>query len=124
MRKIEFYAHTILLTVLLLSLISFGKGAIIFLLIAQFFVGIYQVMISFVTTLRISGYSSNTKKLIYFYWIICAVYVVVFVLLLNLNMKQNAFHNYLVGAWFIALYYYYIIYNLAFPNYTKSHLDI
>ena len=124
MRKIEFYVHTILITVLLVSFLFIGREALFIILIAQFFLGIYQVVVSLFTTFTIKWYGEKTRKMIYIYWFSCTVYAIVLAVLLTVKLNQDVIYYYLIGAWSIALYYYYISYNLAYPNYTKSHLDI
>ena len=124
MRKIEFYAHTLLIAVLLVLLIFAGREALIIVLIAQFFLGVYQIIISIITTLNINAYSEKTRRMVYFYWAFCIFYLVDLVIVLTVHYFEAYTYHYLIAAWAIALYYYFISYHMAYPNYTKSHLDI
>jgi hypothetical protein len=117
MKKIEFGLLSFLYAALLLHAIIFGRGGLVVILFVQIFVGIYQLVMSVIRTIKMHQYSKNTQTLIKSYWVLCLVY---FPCLIVMNFSLP----YILGAWLIALYYYYVTYSLAFPKYVRSHLDI
>jgi hypothetical protein len=124
MRKADFILHNFLFAILLLSLLILGREALVFVLIAQFFVGIYQVISTALRTLRFKTLNKKTQLFIKLYWIASILYSIGLIIMFNADFDNTITYNYLLFAWSIALYYHFITYKLAYPKFTKSHLDI
>ncbi len=124
MRKADFILHNLLFTVLLFDLLLQGREALVFILIAQFVVGLYQVISTAIRTLRLKTFNEKTQLLIKVYWLVSILYSIGLILLFNSNLDKTIAFNYLLFAWIIALYYHFITYKLAYPKFIKSHLDI
>jgi hypothetical protein len=122
MRKADFMFHNLLFTLLILMLIIQGREALIFVLIAQFFVGIYQVISTAIRTARFKMLNTKTQLLIKLYWALTVLYLIGYLIVWTYN--DTILYGYLLSAWGIALYYHFITYKLAYPKFIKSHLDI
>ncbi len=123
-RKIDFGFHVLLILALAGSLLidtGFGTFCI---LVAQFFIGIYQLLSSIGRTVKFHSFDRTIQQYIILYWIGVAAYALGWVGLLAMDYSRAYTLPYLFAAWVLAFYYCYITYLLAFPNYIKSHLDI
>jgi hypothetical protein len=123
-RQLDFGLHILLIFILLsITMVNQAVG-LYFALVAQFFVGIYQVLSSIGRTLKYYGFDRSIQKMILLYWGFVVLYGIGWIIVHAINADIDITIPYLYGAWSIAFYYCYITYRLAFPKYIKSHLDI
>ncbi len=124
MRKVDFILHNILFAVLLSTLLLKGNEAIIFVLIAQFLVGCFQVISSAIRTVRFSALNMKTQLLIKLYWVVTVPYSIGLMIVFKYTIDNTIIDSYVLSSWLIAFYYHFLTYKLAYPKFIKSHLDI
>jgi hypothetical protein len=124
MRKTDFILHNLLFALLILILLIQGKEGLVFVLIAQFLVGIYQLFSTAIRTLHFRTFNKQTQLLIKIYWFTSTLYLIGLIIMFYSVPDSTITYSYLFSAWGIALYYHFITYKLAYPKFTKSHLDI
>lgn len=124
MRKLDFTLHLLLFAVLLILLAATPKESLIFLMLAQFAVGVFQVISSLLRTFHFHSFDKTIQKMIVWYWGLCALYATGMGALYASGFSRDYVFPFFFAAWGIAIYYCCITYLLAFPKYVRTHLDI
>lgn len=124
MRKLDFTLHLLLFAILFLLIMVSPKDSLIFVLLAQFGVGVFQVFSSLARTLSFHSFDKTIQRMLVLYWGLCAVYAAGMGALYATGLSSDYALHYFLAAWGIAFYYCYITYLLAFPKYVRTHLDI
>lgn len=124
MRKFDFAIQTLLFAFALLSgiyALLYEKGMFIFILLVQFFMGIWQLLSAMATVANTTHGNPRRTKHIRMYWLMVAVYFGVLGLLFLITGHAAIF--WLHSAWLIAIYYYVLTIRLTFPQQRKTFMD-
>ncbi len=124
MRKVDFAVQTLLFAAAICSLAAFGKEGPIVVALAQFFMGVWQLISAGITTAKING-DTDRRTIMLIYWASVILYASGFLGLYFID-KEEFFIGWFFGAWLIAIYYYIYTCKLAFgiePK-KKSFLEI
>ena len=125
MRKFDFAIQTTLFASALLFAfcgIIYEKGIFMFIMLVQFFMGIWQLLSAMATVANSTHGNPWRTKRIRMYWLMVAVYFGVLGLLCLVTREAGIFWFY--SAWLIAIYYYVLTIRLTFPQQRKTFMDV
>ncbi len=110
MRAVSFVLQVLIATVAFFSLLMYSNSGLIYFMLAQLAMGIVQLFIALVHTIRRDyKYPLNTK--INIYWLLVVVYLAIYIP--SLLYADLFFHlAFIISAWAIALYFMFISYQL------------
>jgi hypothetical protein len=128
MKKIDFIIQTLLLFFALMFLVFaliIDNGFFIMILITQFFVGCWQLISAFLTSLDRRHGNPERTKAIRIFWIGVLIYFVVLGILFN-GLQEMIWVVWFFTAWLIAIYYYVFTIKLTFGKFAerRTFLDI
>lgn len=114
MRAVSFVLQVLIATVAFFSLLMYSNSGLIYFMLAQLAMGIVQLFIALVHTIRRDyKYPLNTK--INIYWLLVVVYLAIYIpALMYADLWFHLwFHfGFIVVAWAIAFYFMFISYKL------------
>jgi len=131
MRKFDFAIQTTLMSAALalgVTALLYGSEYLVFLLVVQFLMGVWQLLSAFATTANRNHGNEIRTKIIRIYWMLVVAYFAVLILLYSTADKDAAWQStaiWLHMAWLIAIYYYAFTIRLAFgvPR-RKTFFDV
>ena len=128
MRKLDFAIQTLLLLSALLFLITgllIDKGLFIMIWLVQFFIGCWQIISAFATSVNSNHGNPIRTKMIRIYWAAVLVYFVILAALL-FALPEIIGITWFFTAWLIAIYYYVFTVKLTFGKFEerKTYLDV
>ena|SRR6218665_1559040 len=125
MRKFDFAIQTLLFAFALFFGVYgllYEKGMLMFILLIQFFMGIWQLLSAMATVANTTHGNPARTTQIRLYWLLVAVYFAILGLLYLLS--TGAAFMWFYSAWLIAVYYYVLTIRLTFPQQRKTFMDV